>query len=161
MLPYFLNNIPKMKNIILFSVLFLTFIFTQKSNSMQNPELKTDSTDMGWSQLADDLEIFLARLEFQDGAFEKWQVIPNIRQLIAIDAWAAFAVPYMEGYVPVMEDDQAREDAAAYIGWLQGDQELGSKWVALSQERKNAMYTARNKPEIEALKILINRLRSN
>lgn len=155
-----------MKNAILFSVLFLTFIFNLNySYSMQapeqNPGQKADTMDMGWTQLADDLEVFLARLEFQDGAYEKWQAIPNIRQLIAIDAWAAFAVPYMEGYVPVMEDDQAREDAAAYIGWLQGDKDLGAKWIALPQERKNAMYTARNKPEIEALKILINRLRSN
>lgn len=156
-----------MKNLILLSVLFLTFILTA-NNSQSMPEPMTssntqtsDTTDMGWTQLADDLEVFLSRLEFQDGAYEKWQAIPNIRQLVAIDAWAAFAVPYMEGYVPVMENDQAREDAAAYIGWLQGDKDLGAKWVALSQERKNAMYTARNKPEIEALKILIARLRGN
>jgi hypothetical protein len=152
-----------MKNLILLSVLFLTLLLTaNNSRAMtQTNSDKPDSTDMGWTQLADDLEVFLSRLEFQDGAYEKWQAIPNTRQLVAIDAWAAFAVPYMEGYVPVMEDDQAREDAAAYIGWLQGDKNLGANWVALSQERKNAMYTARNKPEIEALKILITRLRSN
>jgi hypothetical protein len=152
-----------MKNLILLSVLFLTLVLTaNNSKSMTSSNTQTsDSTDMGWTQLADDLEVFLARLEFQEGAYEKWQAIPNIRQLVAIDAWAAFAVPYMEGVVPVTEDDQAREDAASYIGWLQGDKELGAKWVAFSQERKNAMYTARNKPEIEALKILIARLRSN
>ena len=156
-----------MKNLILLSVLFLTLVLTaNNSHSMSDPMTSSstqtsDTTDMGWSQLADDLEVFLSRLEFQDGAYEKWQAIPDIRQLVAIDAWAAFAVPYMEGYVPVMEDDRAREDAAAYIGWLQGDKDLGAKWIALPQERKNAMYTARNKPEIEALKILIARLRSN
>jgi len=152
-----------MKNLILLSVLFLTLVLTaNNSQSMTSSKTQiSDTTDMGWTQLADDLEVFLARLEFQEGAYEKWQAIPNIRQLVAIDAWVSFAVPYMEGAVPVTEDDQAREDAASYIGWLQGDKELGAKWVALSQERKNAMYTARNKPEIEALKILIARLRSN
>ena len=149
-----------MKNLILFSVLFLTLLFIV-DNAVSQTIGKSDSTNMGWDQLADDMEVFMERLEFKDGAFEKWEKIPNIRQLVVLDAWAAFALPYMEGVLPTIDDDQVRQDAAAYIGWLQGDKDLGMKWVTLSNERQQAVYEARNKPDIDAMKILIARLRGN
>lgn len=122
---------------------------------------KSDSTNMGWNQLADDMEVFMERLEFKDGSFEKWEKIPNIRQLVVLDAWAAFALPYMEGVLPTIDDEQVRQDATTYIGWLQGDKDLGMKWITLSNERQQAVYEARNKPDVEAMKILIARLRGN
>ena len=139
--------------------LLLTLIFIL-TLTFSNCFAQSDTTDkFGWNQIADDLEVFIDRLEFKDGAYEKWEAIPNIRQLSAIDAWVAFAVPFMEALLPTIDDEQIRSDAMTYTGFLRGDTESAEKWIALSSERKNAMFNTRNKLEIEALKMLIKRYR--
>jgi hypothetical protein len=132
------------------------------SFALSTSHAQTDTTDrFGWKQIANDLEVFIDRLEFKDGAYEKWEAIPNLRQLAAIDAWVAFAVPFMESLMPTIDDEQIRDDAMTYTGFLNGNTESAEKWTALSETRKNAMFDIRNKLEIEALKILIERFRGN
>ncbi len=143
-----------MKKSILITLIFLLTL------SFSNCFAQSDTLDKyGWKQIADDLEVFIERLEFKDGAYEKWEAIPNIRQLSALDAWVAFAVPFMEALLPTIDDEQIRTDAMTYTGFLKGDTESAEKWTALSSDRKNAMFNTRNKLEIEALKMLIKRYR--
>ena len=118
-----------MKNSLLLTLIFiLTLTFS-------NCFSQSDTDKFGWKQIADDLEVFIERLEFKDGAYEKWEAIPNIRQLSAIDAWVAFAVPFMEALLPTINDEQIRNDAITYTGFLRGDAESAEKWIALSSDR--------------------------
>ena len=65
----------------------------------------------------------------------------------------------MESLIPAIDDEQIREDAMTYTGFLNGNTDSAEKWIALSEMRKNAMFDIRNKLEIEALKVLIKRYR--